>query len=707
MVFFQAALLLGYLYAHALSTRVAPRAQWAVHAALLIAASLVLPLSIDAGQPGGGDDPRGWLLRTLTLAVGLPFFALAATAPLLQRWFSRTADRRAADPYFLYAASNAGSLLGLVGYLAAEPVATRRTQAAAWTVTFWAVAALIAACGFVSLRSARGEAVAPREDTVAAVPLAERALWIALALAPSALLVGVTQHLATDVVSVPLLWTVPLALYLTTFVAAFSPRVAGSASRWGTPAALLVFVVLVLTLGEVRYPVLGVALLHLAALTVLAMTCHTRLAERRPHPSQLTAYFVCISLGGVLGGAAAALVAPNVFTSILEYPLAIAAALLLSPRTIAADRGMPSRRRRLAWRGIAVLLAAAGYWMVAVFDANAQEVTGAGIFRWAHSLSDDAETAQRIARVAFAIPAAVLLLSRHTALLFAGAASGLLVAAAVVRTGGEVLARERTFFGVHQVSSIQGGEWHVLTHGTTTHGLQAVRGKRRMVPTAYYHPSGPIGDVVFTLAPEGRLRNVAVVGLGAGALAAYAGNGVHMDVFEIDEAVIRIAEEPRFFTYLEDAKARPGVTIRTAAVDGRLGLRAAAASYDLIVIDAFSSDAIPTHLITREAVAEYESRLAPQGVLAFHISSRFFDLAPVLARIAVDRNLVAYIRRDEQVPPERSQEAMLGSVWVVLARQDRDLGQLAQSAPRWTRLAADAGDPLWTDDYTNIFRILQ
>ena len=214
----------------------------------------------------------------------------------------------------------------------------------------------------------------------------------------------------------------------------------------------------------------------------------------------------------------------------------------------------------------------------------------------------------------------------------------MLLGGSVVRTGGEVLYRERTFFGVHQVTAIQSGDWHMLTHGTTMHGVQAFRGKLRVLPTAYYHPSGPIGDVIFTLSSDGRFRDVGVVGLGAGALAAYAGNGIRMDFFEIDEAVIRIAENPLYFTYLADARARAGTTVRTMAVDGRLGLRAKAeASYDLIVVDAFSSDAIPTHLITREAVALYESRIKARGVIAFHVSNRFFDLGPVLARIAEDQ----------------------------------------------------------------------
>jgi hypothetical protein len=310
-------------------------------------------------------------------------------------------------------------------------------------------------------------------------------------------------------------------------------------------------------------------------------------------------------------------------------------------------------------------------------------------------------------RASFAVAAAVLLFTRRTALLFAGTAAGLLVGAGVVRTGGDVLHRERTFFGVHEVASQQNGDWHVLTHGTTTHGVQAFRGKVRHLPTAYYHPTGPIGDVVFTLAPDGRFRDVAVVGLGAGALAAYAGNGTRMDFFEVDEAVIRIAENPQYFTYLSDARARAGTTLRTVAVDGRLGLGAMPeSSYDLIVVDAFSSDAIPTHLITREAVALFAARLKPRGVMAFHISSRFFNLAPVLATIARAAGLVAYVRNDRDVPPERAAEAKRPSDWVVLASSPADLGQLAHASTRWIRLS-DTGGALWTDDYTNVLGALE
>jgi hypothetical protein len=519
----------------------------------------------------------------------------------------------------------------------------------------------------------------------------------------------VTQHLATDIAPMPMLWVAPLALYLVTLMASFSTRHVGSARAWGRATPTAALLVLALSLTDTREPLLPVTLIHLAAFTTLAMQCHTRLAEGRPGPAHLTDYFVCVSSGGAIGGLAAALVAPVVFGSVVEYPIAVAAALALRPQTVPAIRAPSTGWRRLLWPGAAVALLVAAYFVVSVFDrATSSASLPSSVSALIGPLGTDEETAQRVIRGLLAVPAVLLLISSRTALLFAAAIGGLFAASVVVRTGGDVLDRERTFFGVHQVTSAQHGAWHVLTHGRTTHGVQATAGRLRPVPTAYYHPTGPIGDIVFTLASAGGLHRIASVGLGAGALAAYAGPGAAVDFFEIDTAVIRIAGTPQYFTYLTDARARPGTTVRTIAVDGRLGLRnAPPSSYDLIVIDAFSSDAIPTHLLTREAVSMYESRLAPGGLLAFHVSSRFFDLPPVLAAIAADRQLPAYVRRDTEVPPERATEGMRASVWVLLGRRVADFGQLARSAPRWVRLLPNAGDAVWTDDYANVLGALQ
>jgi spermidine synthase len=338
--------------------------------------------------------------------------------------------------------------------------------------------------------------------------------------------------------------------------------------------------------------------------------------------------------------------------------------------------------------------------MVSSFDA-------APVPDWLAAFSTDPEVSQRLARVLFVVPAVALLFVRRARWLFAGIMAGLLVAAATVRTGGDVIHRERTFFGVHQVTSAGDGAFRVLTHGTTTHGIQATRGRASALPTAYYHPTGPLGDIVFALSGEGRFGNVAVVGLGAGAVAGYAGDRTRMEFFEIDDAVIRIASDPRYFTYLEQARARPGPGIAVTAADGRVGLRdRPAGALDLILVDAFSSDAIPVHLMTREAVELYMSRVNSRGVVAFHVSSRFFDLAPVLSSIARNLGLVAYVRHDDQIPPEQRAEAKRASTWVILARQATDLGSLAHAAGRWNPLVASPAAHVWTDDYADVIGAL-
>ncbi len=313
-------------------------------------------------------------------------------------------------------------------------------------------------------------------------------------------MLGVTQHLATDVVSAPFLWVIPLALYLMTFIAAFAGRPLGSARLWGTLAPAAAVPVIALSIAEIREPLLLIAGAHLVLFVVLAMVCHLRLAEDRPHPAHLTGYFAASRSAGSLAVCSWCWSLPQCFHRYSNIRWRSPLLFCCAPR---------SRRRddRWAWRAGAAVLC------IGVMGSS------------------------------------------------------------VVRTNGDLLHRERTFFGVHRVTSVQDGAWHELTHGTTTHGVQATGGKGRLLPTAYYHPSGPIGDTVFALSAEGRFHDVGVIGLGAGALAGYAGNGVRMDFFEVDEAVIRIAEDPDYFTYLSEARARPGATIRTIARDGRIGLR--------------------------------------------------------------------------------------------------------------------------------------
>jgi len=707
MVFFQGVLLLGYLYAHLLSTRVPTRAQSIVHIAVMLLAGVTLAMPVSIDQPGD-TEPRLWMLRALAMTIGLPFFVVSTSGPLLQRWFSRTDHERARDPYFLYAASNAGSLVGLLAYpLLIEPVLSRTQQRTAWTIGYAALAALVIA-GAVAARRTLPAAAPTPVATGAPVTWLRRVLWVFLAFAPSSLMLGVTQHFTADVVAAPLLWVVPLALYLITFILAFSSRVNVRAVTWGRAAPWAVLVMLLPMLAVIRNPLLPVILAHLTGFFVLAMLCHTRLAEDRPDASRLTEFYLWLSVGGVLGGAFNAILAPTLFTTILEYPLAIILALCLRPQVAIEDAARGTAQRWVE-RGVALALAIGG--LVLIFTIDRQTQTGtlaaSGWYKSLRSTGIDDAWLTRIFRGFIPLLVCIPLLAFRGNVRFTGAVAGLFLASsAFMAAGGRQLHHERTFFGVHEVTSVQQDNWHILTHGTTQHGVQAVKGDKRLLPTMYYHPTGPIGDVILTLQRDKRFSRVGAIGLGAGALAAYAEPGVTFDFFEIDPAVVRIARDPELFTYITDAQSNPGVTINTRVADGRLGIASMPeGSFDLIVVDAFSSDAIPTHLITREAVQLYLTRLKPNGLLAFHISSRYFDLQPVLSRIGQELGLASRVRDDQSISPERAAEAKRPSVWVVLSKTPEVLGPLGDAGPRWTKLPKDDAFPLWTDDYSNVLDV--
>lgn len=762
MVFYQAMLLAGYLYVHLLTTRLPVRAQLWVHAGLLalalghvafvlfgdgsVLASLLNP---EAQVNPGAGSPVLWLVGTLLLLVGPGFLTVSTTGPLLQKWFASTDDARARDPYFLYAASNAGSLIGLLAYpLLAEPLLARREQFLGWGVLFALLVVLVAAAG---LRSAEGAprrtssvpapspgAPAPGALVAGPVTPGRRLRWIALALVPSSLMLGVTQHIATDVASVPLLWVVPLSLYLLSFIWAFSPRMAWRAATWGRILPFGVLGVAVVMLASAQHPVGVIAAIHVAAFFVAALMCHGALAEDRPDPAHLTEFYLWLAVGGVLGGIANALVAPLVFTSVAEYWIAIGAACLLRPQVRVAWDAWSRTQRRVE---VALALALGAALFVGVLVLG-DWVTGARVSAWLREHPDIA-TRARLALLG-GIPALVLalLLLRRGSLRFAVCAASVLAASGIVAVGPGVMYRERTFFGVHVVQRDALNTRRELRHGTTLHGVQIrtdfelpenaphpdaafrrrllfargpdalPRAERvrwmHLIPGTYYHPNGPAGDVFREMIESDRFEQVALIGLGTGSLLAYAQPGSTFTIYEIDPAVIRIAREKAFFRFVHDALQDPGVRIASPPNpgDGRVEIaRAPDATYDLVVIDAFSSDAIPIHLLTRDAVRVYLRTLKPDGVIAFHLSSRHFTLTPVLARIAEDLGLEIRGRLDDVVVGDDAREAKRPSDWVVLTRSEAALGSLGRNT-NWQRLRAGRGAPLWTDDYSNILRVL-
>jgi hypothetical protein len=710
MVFFQGALLGGYLGAHLLG-RAGRRMQVAGYALALAApvAASVVAHRLIVDVPEGWTSPRGvpviWTLGLLAVMVGGPFVALAAAGPLLQRWFAGTGHAAARDPYFLYVASNAGSMAGLLAYpLAVEPLLPLTEQRWAWSAGFGGFAILAAACGVVfQMRAGRSAAdTAAPLSAAPLVPWRTRLLWVVLALVPSSLMLGVTQYLSTDIAAVPLLWVLPLAVYLLTFIIAFArPPLVRSLDLEGVVPIVVAALVVAFMIRGFHLPAAALFALHLLGLLVIALWCHARLAESRPAAERLTEFYLWVALGGVLGGAFNALVAPEVFPLVVEYPLMLAAACVLRVRPADARRDLRD------WSGTVLDLSAAAAvgalastldpllkrppmedWLKAI----------AGLLR----MGKDGDGTLRLA-VSVGVPVLLLYLTKKRPMRFALAATAVLAAAFVqVDPRARLLHVERTFFGVYRVERNLWQTW--LTHGTTLHGLQWRDPLKRGTPLSYYHPDGPAGGVFKTYGPTQGNR-VGLVGMGTGALAAFAAPGQRYTFHEIDPAVVRLAENPAYFTYLSDCRER-GAAWDVVLGDGRLTMAAVPeGAYGIIVLDAFSSDSIPVHLLTREAMALYLRKVRPGGVLAYHVSNQYLRLAPVVGREAADLGAAALVWEDDATVEEMTTTGRYGSVWVAVARSTDDLKGLAADG-RWRAVRVGPGTPLWTDDYSNILGVI-
>jgi hypothetical protein len=677
MVFFQSALLAGYAYAHCLSRCLGRRGQVASHLSLLAIASLSLPVAIGAGwDPPAGARSIPWLIALMAWHVGLPFLAVAATAPLIQRWFADSGHPAAGDPYFLYGASNLGSILALLSYpVVVEPALTLHQQGWLWTAGYGALALAITGCGLVVWRreAAGGAATSGRAEASQPIGWRRRLHWLLLALVPSSLLLAVTTHITTDLAAVPLLWVVPLALYLLTFVVAFARR-PWLRHAWMVKAQPFVLIPLVLMFTWNLPFWLGLPL-HLLGLFVSALVCHGELARLRPHSERLTEFYFWMAAGGALGGAFTAMLAPLLFDGVYEYPIALVAACLLRP-TLAAGAG---RRRILDFAlpvGVGVLLAARSG-----VDVGLRDFGTLGLL------------------LVFVPSALALYALAERPLGFGLGIAAACGAALLAADAKSVLARERSLFGVYTVKRDPAG-YHVLVHGTTMHGAQRLDPERRREPLTYFHRDGPLGQLFGAVGA--RARTVGAVGLGVGTVACYRQPGQRWTFYEIDPLVERIARDQRHFHYL--AECAPDAEIRSG--DARLTLQdAPRAAYDLLILDAFSSDAIPMHLMTREALALYLDKLAPGGVIAWHVSNRNLDLAPIVADLAADAGVVAWVQTDQ---PSRAELAQYRtpSIWIALARRAEDLGPLVHD-PRWTRLQGRPDARPWTDDFSNIVSALR
>ena len=771
MLFFQGMLLAGYAYALLLTSALKVRWQAIAHIALLALAALTFPFAISEHAAQSAllqNYPTLWLLGALLTLIGLPFFVVSATGPLLQKWFSATPHPAARDPYFLYAASNLGSMAALLAFPALfEPTLDVRRQSWLWAAAYAALVLLTLLCALAvwrtrarSSRAGQGDedesreepavafegsgtssasesapspaALGPTEPLVKAsepatttsqkpsperderaskaVTLRRRLLWVALAFIPSTLMLSVTTYISTDIAAAPLLWVIPLALYLLTLVLAFARRQFISRHLLGRLLAGAALLLVLVYLSGATEPAAFIMLLHLIFFFIAALACHMRLADDRPSVRHLAEFYLWVAVGGALGGLFNAIIAPLIFSAIIEYPLAIVLACMIRPHGANDDEDRERRKDKMS----DAREARAGR-----FAADAEETKSPPRRRWldvAYPLAFFVVTASlslitahygvsTLESVALVFGAPLILINhlfrkqpvRFALALGAVMLGGIFFAEARDRT----LHAERNFFGTLRVSRDTGARWLQLYHGSTIHGRQFLDAERRCVPLTYYHPAGPLGQVFALYHARPAAPQVAIVGLGAGAMAAYARPDERWTFYEINPAVVRIAQDPQHFTYLSECARAP---VEMVVGDARLRLREAAdGQYGLLVLDAFSSDAIPLHLLTREALRIYLSKLAEGGIIALHISNRSLNLHPALGALARDAGLVALGYDDWNDDPASGKAP---SQWVVMARSPVDLGLLV-SDRRWMPLSASAEREVWTDDFSNIVSVLR
>jgi hypothetical protein len=671
MVFFQSALFLAYIYSHYVAQRKSAQSVL-IHSVAILAPLLVLPISIRAASNLNMvvNHPTAAVLMIAVSSIGLPFFFVATTAPLVQRWFSRTSHRDASDPYFLYAASNAGSLIGLALYpCILEPQFRVGQQSMIWFIGYIIFAVLTVACGVAGYRWRTPDPLPITSDTGADPQQTDRLLWAALAFVPASLLYAFTAQLSVDFPPVPLLWVIPLGLYLLTFIVAFSTPFECLRHAGRVLPSIIVAAMIVFLLGfNTRYGWWGVlGVMKLCCFVLVALAFHTELAQRRPARQHLTEYYLWVSAGGILGGLLNSFVAPVVFSDFWEYPLTLIVAAALLPTISVVSR------RPINLKIIGAALAVTSIVGIAM--------------RMSSSPSSSA------IRVAALFAGAILCMRvpvKWTA------AALLLVSLSI----GWVyplhpLFQRRSFFGRYQVTTAEEGKWHILLHGTTIHGLQRmVDSPLHRTPTGYYLPVKTAFDLALSNKPS---ANIAVVGLGAGIIACYSSPEQSTTFFEIDPLVERIAS--RYFTFLSQCAGHKNVILG----DARLTLaNAAPHSFDVIVLDAFSSDAIPVHLLTKEAFRLYREKLTADGLLLVHISNLYLDIAPVVADSGAQAGYSILLLDDTRVTPAEAAEGRHPSRWAVVLPSDLEREFEAHGWKPFTDPGLE-----WTDNHSSIFSVMK
>ncbi len=688
MLFFQVMLLAGYLYAHTIGSRCSLKQQSAIHISLLLLVVWLFPVTFDGADAiDSVFSPLTWLLMMLFYSVGLPFFVISASAPLLQKWFSLTDHPDAKNPYFLYAASNVGSMAALLSYpIAIEPFIGLLAQVRWWEIAVTVLCALFFAVVFFLWRHKRTDSddscdvQTEIEQNVTIdyrpVNMWRRGNWVLLSFVPASLLYGVTSYISTDIGSAPLLWVIPLALYLTTFIMVFAKQPRGIDLATELHLPIVGVLLCLISLQAVTYT--AVLFVHLIGLFFISLSVHGQLSKSKPAPHHLTEFYLWMSVGGLLGGIFNTLVAPFIFNDIYEYLIILLLSCFL--RVSRKEILVQWKQHGVMIVGIALvgiaatltLISSASEAMIGKFNVVAIWMAGisAIIIFASYNRFKEKAAAYTLSLMLLTVTLFVIKYYNH-----------------------DVLIQERGVFGVNKVIYNEKSNINMFVQGTTLHGMQSLDGENRLNPISYYSSLLELFKVQSETMAD---VPVATMGLGIGTIACYGKEGQVFDMFEIDPIVKRIATDHNFFTYMRDCPPEIRVILGDARQkmseqkDGR---------YGLIVIDAFSSDAIPTHLITKEAIKMYLEKLVPGGLIAVHISNRHIEFRPVLAALA-DNLEIKGIQRFYM--PKHENELAEPSIWALLARSDKPLELLMAQENGWEQLPKPDKRYVWTDDFSNI-----
>ncbi len=718
--FFQATLLFGYGYSHVTTRWLNIRRQVIIQIILIVLPLLILPITISKNWiPPHDTNPIPWLLLLLILSVGLPFFVVSTTAPLVQKWFADSNHPHGHDPYFLYTTSNLGSMLGLIFYpVLIEPNLSLTNQAWLWTNGYRLLIILIFGCVIYWWRSLQLEPLTKVIESPSTAPsLLQQAQWVLLSFLPSSLLLGVTTYITTDLAAIPLLWAGPLAIYLLTFILTFARKTILPYRTFISLLPLILTSLILLFLLKIMSPIWLLLPLHLGGFFVTASVFHGELARNRPQPENLTLFYWWVSFGGVLGGLFNAIAAPLIFPSVMEYPLMMIVALLLlqnpDQEKLDPQQVTPDELERITNTFGQEVIA-----KLAIQTKEKPVINSSNILSLSKTLplsigvlSGSLLVGLEIDSITNNLLGNVLAFSVLIGIFYAfklpfwrvvvGVILIMFISHFSVGNMGGVIRAERSFFGISRILYDANGGYHSLLHGTTLHGKQSLDPKRSQEPLTYFYPTGPIGQLFQVLAVT-KPTNIAVLGLGVGSLAAYSQPNQNWTFYEIDPTVEKLASDPRYFTFLRDSKA----PVKIVLGDGRLRLAEVTDhSYDIIFMDAFSSDSIPVHLVTREALELYLQKLTPSGLIAINITNRLINLEPVIGTLANNFGLSTLHQWEKDISETEKNLGKAPSHWVLLTRDRQNFGNLIND-PRWEPIP-DYNTSLWTDNFSNIFQVLR